>query len=123
LDSNEDTWAGDALDWPPCVNDGRACLLGSVTRTTLRELLDHAVEIGIARAKAPCNPVPTALGNSLAINENLKLTRIPRLNDSFNIEALLYEGHETRDLGLIVLSCRAMNDLDLHLFLQSASCS
>jgi hypothetical protein len=82
----------------------------------LLELLDHAVEIGIAGTKAPCEPVPTALGNPFAIGDNLELTRLPRLNDGFNVEVLLDEGHETRDLGFVVLSCRAVNDLDLHLF-------
>jgi hypothetical protein len=82
----------------------------------LSELLDHAIEIGIARAEAPSEPIPTALGNPLAISDNLELTGLPRRNDGFNAEALLDEGHETRDLGLVVLSCRAVNDLNLHLF-------
>ncbi len=77
--------------------------------------VDHTIEIGIAGAKAPCEPVPTALGNHLAVSDNLELTGLPRRNDGFNVEVLLDEGHETRDLGLVVLSCRAMNDLDLHL--------
>jgi hypothetical protein len=94
-----------------------------VARTALLELFDHLIEIGIAGSKAPCEPVPTALGNPLAINDNLELTDLPRLNDGFNIEAVLDEGHETRDLGLVVLSCRAMNDLDLQSVLQSAWCS
>jgi hypothetical protein len=80
----------------------------------LFDLLDHAIEIGIARAKAPRELVPTALGNPLAVNNNLELTSLPRRNDGFNVEALLDEGHETRDLGLVVLSCRAVNNLDLH---------
>jgi hypothetical protein len=82
--------------------------------TALFELLDHAIEIGIARAKASCEPVPTALGNPLAVSNNLELTSLPRRNDGFNIEALLDEGRETRDLDLVVQSCRAVNDLDLH---------
>jgi len=94
-----------------------------VARTALLELFDHLIEIGIAGSKAPCEPVPTALGNPLAINDNLELTRLSRLNDGFNIEAVLDEGHETRDLGLVVLSCRAVNDLDLQCVLQSAWCS
>jgi len=85
------------------------------------ELLDHAIEIGIARAKAPCQPIPTALGNLLAVSDNLELTGLPRRNDGFNVEAILDEGHETRDLGLVVLSCRAVNNLDLHPVPQSAS--
>jgi hypothetical protein len=80
----------------------------------LLELLDHAIEIGIAGTKAPCEPVPTALGNPLAVSDHLELTGLTRRNHGFNVEALLDEGHETRDLGLVVLSRRAVNDLDLH---------
>ena len=85
-------------------------------RTALLELLDHAIEVGIAGAEASCEPVSTALSNPLAVGDNLELTGLPRRKDGFNVEALLDEGRETRDLGLVVLSCRAVNDLDLHLF-------
>jgi hypothetical protein len=91
--------------------------------TVLLELLDHAIEIGIAGAKAPRDPVPTALRYPLAVSDNLKLAVLTRRNDSFNAEAILDEGRETRDLGLVVLSGRAVNDLDLHIVLQSASCN
>jgi hypothetical protein len=90
------------------------CLPLCVIGTVLLELLDHAVEIGITGAKAPGEPVPTALGNPLAVSDDLELTGLARHRDSINVEALLDEGHETRDLGLVVLSCRAVNDLDLH---------
>lgn len=82
--------------------------------TSLFDLLDHTIEIGIAGAEPPCEPVPTAFGNSLAVSNNLELTSLPRRDDGFNVEALLDEGHETRDLGLVILSCRAVNNLDLH---------
>ena len=85
----------------------------------LRELLDHTFEIGIAGAKAPCEPVPTALGNLLAVRDHLELAGLTRRKDGFNAEALFDEGHETRDLDLVVLSSRTVNDLDLHLVLQS----
>ena len=62
-------------------------------------------------AKAPSEPVPAALGNPLAVNDNLELTGLTRHNDGFNVEALLDEDHETRDFGLVVLSPRAVNDL------------
>jgi hypothetical protein len=52
-------------------------------------LLDHAIEIGIACSNAPREPVPTALGNPLAVSDNLELTGLPRRNDGFNVEALL----------------------------------
>jgi hypothetical protein len=92
---------------------------GGLLPTALRhshELLDHTFEIWIAGAKAPCEPVPTALGNPLAVSDHLELTGPTRRNDGFNVEVLFDEGHETRDLGLVVLSRRAVNDLDLHLF-------
>jgi len=52
-------------------------------------LLDHAIEIGIACANAPREPVPTALGNPLAVSDNLELPGLPMGNDGFNVEALL----------------------------------
>ena len=98
--------------------------LRCVTGTALLELLNHAIEIGIAGAKAPCEPVSTALGYLLAVSDDLELTVLTRRKDGFNAEAILDEGHETRDLGFVVLSRRAVNDLDLHCsVLQSASCS
>jgi len=92
------------------------CLPRCVTRTVFLELLDHTFEIRIASAKAPREPVPTAFGNLLAVSDHLELTGLTSRNDGFNVEALFDEGHETRDLGLVVLSRRAVNDLDLHLF-------
>jgi hypothetical protein len=79
-------------------------------------LLDHAFQIRIASAKAPCEPVPTAFRNPFAVSDHLELTSLARRKDGINIEALFDEGHETRDLCLVVLSRRAVNDLNLHLF-------
>jgi hypothetical protein len=105
------------------ANSRNTALPRCVTRTAFLQLLHHAIEIGIAGAKAPCEPVPAALGNLLAVSDHLELTGFPRSRDGFNVKAPLDEGHETRDLGLVVLSRRAVNDLDLHSVLQSASCS
>ena len=80
----------------------------------LLDLLDHAIEIRIAGPKLPSEPVPTAFGDSLAIRDHLELTGLARCNHRFKVEALLDEGHETRDLGLVVLSRRAVYDFDLH---------
>ena len=96
------------------------CLLRCFTRTVLLELPDHTIEIGVAAAKAPCEPVPPTLGNPLAVREHLELTRLTRCQDGFDAQALLDEGHETRNLDLVVLSSRAMNDFDLHSVLESA---
>ena len=83
-------------------------------RAALLELLDHAIEIGITGAKAPCEPVSAALGNPLAVSNHFELTGLARRRHGINVEALFDEGHETRDLGPVVLSRRAVNDLDLH---------
>jgi hypothetical protein len=93
------------------------CLSPCVTRTVLLDPLDHAIEIGIAGAKLPREPVPSALGNPLAVRNHLELTGFAGRKDSFYAKALLDEGHETRDLGLVVLSRGAVNDFDLHCLL------
>ncbi len=79
-----------------------------------RELLDHVVEIGIAGAKASREPIPTAFGYFLPIRHDVELTGLARGSHGFNVETLFDEGHETRSLGLVVLSRRAVKDLDLH---------
>jgi len=86
----------------------------------LLELLDHTFQIRIASAKAPREPVPSAFRNPFAVSDHLELTDLASRKDGLDIEALFDEGHETRDLCLVVLSRRAVNDLDLHLF-QSTS--
>lgn len=59
---------------------------GCAARTVLLdELLDHAIEIGIAGTKASCEPVPTALGNSLAVRYHLELAGLTRRNYGFNV--------------------------------------
>jgi len=80
----------------------------------LLQLLNHAIEIGIARAKAPGKPVSTTLGNALAVGNYLKLAGFARCNLGVNAEPLLDKVRETRDLGLIVLSSWAGTYLNLH---------
>jgi hypothetical protein len=82
-------------------------------------LLDQAIEIGVAGSKSPREPISTALGNPLAVCDHVELTGLTRCNDGFNVQALLDEGRETRDLGIVVLSSRAVNDFDLHSVLQT----
>ena len=84
----------------------------------LLKLSDHLVEVGIARAEAPREPVSTAFGDPLAIGYYFELTRLSGLEDGINSEPLLDHGHETRDLGLVVLSGGAMNNFDFHGVLQ-----
>lgn len=86
----------------------------------LLELLDQAIKIGVASAEGSREPVPAAFGNHLAVREHLELTGLTRRKNGFNTQAILDEGHETRDLYLVVLSGRAVNDFNLHSVLQSA---
>jgi hypothetical protein len=80
----------------------------------LLKLSDHLVEVGIARAEAPREPVSTPFGDPLAIGYHFELTRLSGLEEGINSEPLLDHGHETRDLGLVVLSGGAMNNFDFH---------
>ena len=84
------------------------------------ELLDQAIKIGVAGAEASREPVPAALGNHLAVREHLELTGLTRPKNGLNAQVTLDGGHETRDLYLVVLSRRAVNDFDLHSVRQSA---
>jgi hypothetical protein len=81
----------------------------------LLELIYNAVEIGISGAKASREPVSTTYGNGLPIGDHFKLTPGAVCNHRAHAEALLDEGHETRDLGFVIASSGAGNDLDLHL--------
>ena len=85
-----------------------------VARTKLLKPRDDGIEIGVASAKAPREPVTTAFRDSLAIRDHVELTGFARRRYSIDAEALLDEGHETRDLGPVVLSRRTVHDLDLH---------
>ena len=81
---------------------------------SLLELVNHLVEIGIACAKAPGEPVSTTLSDSLSVSQYLKLTGLAGRDDGFSTQPLFYQGHETRDLGFVVLSCRARTYLNFH---------
>jgi hypothetical protein len=80
----------------------------------LLELVDHAIEIGITGTKAPSEPIPAACCDSLAVREYLELTSLAWGSHGFDAETFADEGHETRDLGLVVLSRRAVQDFDSH---------
>jgi len=84
-------------------------------------LLNQAIEIRVAASKASREPISTTLGDPLAVGDHVELTGLTRRNDDFDAKALLDEGRETRDLRIVVLSGRAMNDFDLHSVLQTTS--
>jgi hypothetical protein len=82
----------------------------------LLELINHLVKIGIACAKAPGEPVSTTFGDSLSVSQHLKLTGLAGRDHGISTKPLFYQGHETRDLGFIVLSGRAGTYLNFHVF-------
>ena len=84
-------------------------------------MLDQAIEIGVAGSKFLREPISTALDNRLTVRNDLELTGLARCNDGFRVQAVLDEGGETRDLGAVVLSGRAVNDFDFHFVLQTDS--
>ena len=79
----------------------------------LSNLLNHVFRIWIARAKDPCQRIPSALHNRLAIHDDVEFSSLPIPNNGFNPESLLDHGRETRGLGSIAHSRRTRNDLNL----------
>lgn len=77
------------------------------------ETLDDAIQIRVAAAEAASEPVPAAFRDFLAVSEHVELPGLARCAKHFNIQTLLDLGHETRDLGLVILSRWAVNDFYL----------
>lgn len=86
------------------------------------EQIDYIVQVGISGAETAREPVSTALGNELTVGDYFKLAGLSRSRHSINSEAFLDEGRETRDLRLVILSSRAVDDLYLHGVLQLSAC-
>jgi len=106
------------------------CLAGVLCRlplcatcAVLLELLDHPIEIGVTGAKFSREPVAAAFGNFLAVRDHFELSGLTGREDGFHVQVLPDEGHETRDLNLVILSRRAVKDLNLHCVLPSDPCS
>jgi hypothetical protein len=96
------------------VGHSRLDLPGGSCAIFFRELSDDFLKVGITRAKAAREPVSAAFGDSFAVCEYVKLADLARRTNSIDAQALLDQGHETRDLGAVVLSGRTVNDFDLH---------
>ena len=94
------------------------CCLSGLGHALLLELVDHVVEVGTACPKAPSEPVPATRGIPCRPRSR-RTAPARRAGSPLDVKALLDEGHETRDLGSVVLSRRAVHDLDLHSALQS----
>ena len=62
----------------------------------LLELLDHVIKIGIAGAKAPCEPVLAALGNPLAVSDFMQWTMKTGRSDPLVSASRYYNNHPNR---------------------------
>ena len=74
----------------------------------------HRVEVGVSCAEAPRQEISAPLGDRLSVNDDVELPFCSRFEQRLNAELVFDHGHETRDLGAIVLSGGAVNDLDFH---------
>jgi hypothetical protein len=111
-----------AIDRTPLLPLAEDCVFEEPLATPVLELLNDAIGIGVAGAKASGKPVSTAAHDSLAIGEHFKRTSLAGRNDGINAEPLFDQGHETRDLGFVVLSRRAGTYLNFHSGLQPMGC-
>jgi hypothetical protein len=87
----------------------------------LLKLINYAIQVRIAGAKASGEPVAAALGYWLAVGQHFKLTGLARRNHGVNAEPLFNHGRETRSLGLVVSSSGAGEYLNFHCVLQVGS--
>jgi hypothetical protein len=65
-------------------------IVPTATPTTSRtalfdELLDHSLKVWITRAKAPREPISTAVGDSFTVRYHVELASLARCTDSFNV--------------------------------------
>jgi hypothetical protein len=95
------------------------CLPRLFLARALLQQVNHAIQIGISRAKRPREPCPTPRGDAFAIGNYFKLPRLAMPGLGCNAEALLDEGNETRDLGLVIRSSWTGNYFDIHCVLES----
>jgi hypothetical protein len=84
----------------------------------LLQLVNHAIQIRIACAKASGKPVAAALCNHLTIGQHCKLAGFAGYNHGIDSEPFFNQGRETRDLGFIVSSRRAGTYLNFHCVLR-----
>ena len=82
------------------------------------ELLDNAIEVGIASAEFLREPVAAPGGNFFAVGEYVELACFAGREDRVDAQPFLDEGRETRDLRGVVVSGGAVNDFDFHGHLQ-----
>jgi hypothetical protein len=102
-----------------CGSAALCSFLFFVSAAAFLQLVNHAIKVRIAGAKASGEPVAAALHHCLAIGQHRKLAGFAGGNHGIDSEPFFNQGHETRDLGFVVSSCRAGTNLDFHAVLQS----
>ena len=69
---------------------------------------------GITCTELAREPVSAALRYPLSIGDHFELADLARCPDGFNAQTIFDLGRETRNLGTVVLSSWAVNNLDSH---------
>jgi hypothetical protein len=80
----------------------------------LLKLVNQAVQIRIARAKASGKPVAAALYDCLPIGQHFKLAGLAWRNHGINSKPLFNYGRETRSLSFVISSRGAGTYLNFH---------
>ena len=83
----------------------------------LLERVDDTLQIRITQPEAAREKIAATSGDQFPVGKNVELALAAWGADGLNSETTLDEGRETRDLGLIVASCGAVDDLNLHALL------
>lgn len=87
----------------------------------LLKLINHAIKIRIAGAKASGEPVAAAFHDRLTIGQHFKLAGLSGRNHGINSKPFFNQRHETRDLGFVVSSRGAGTYLNFHSVLHVGS--
>lgn len=95
---------------------GQGCTVRLAFRLLhLHEPLDDGIEVRVACAETPCQPIPTALCDLFAVSDHLELPHPSRFDHGLNSRSISDRGRETRGLGSVARSRGTVNDLDDHL--------
>ena len=96
---------------------GHSAAASELSRTAgsqaLHELGDDVFGVGPTGAEEASQLVASAFGDGLAVDEDLELSFVTRLDGHVDIKALFDDGGETRR-AFLVASSGAVTDLDVH---------
>ncbi len=88
-------------------------LSGTAGSQALHELGDDVFGVGPTGAEEASQLVASAFGDGLAVDEDLELSFVTRLDGHVDIKAFFDDGGETRR-AFLVASSGAVTDLDVH---------